>query len=178
MLSEMRQFNLPRSLLCASERCMDFAGKNTSAPGVDIRADIAVCVSALVDACLKEAQTSLGEKGIATLLRVAVLIQKLHDAKPELGRVFARGLDDVLSSLTEATLKSAVAQILSKLGTSDIPTEEGSTATPETATLKSRLANVSISVYPELLQALTSRFLDSPLCDFEAIPLYLHKYLI
>ena len=145
VLSEMRQLHLPRSLLHASERYIDFVGGSSSEMKVDSRVDIAGCVSVLVEACLKEAHTSLSERGTRTLSRLVALVQKLHDTQPELVRSFTEGLSDVLSSTKEEKIQTELAELVATFGTAEAKLTESSTATGDAGTLKGRLATLSCS---------------------------------
>ncbi|KAI2500113.1 hypothetical protein MHU86_14380 [Fragilaria crotonensis] len=140
VLMEMRVSNLPRSLLCACERCLQFIDTGSGAMNPDALGAIADSITVLVDCCLKQASTALSIKGVATLSRVAALVQRLHDTKPDLARMFADVLQGMLASSKEVSMKIELSEVLAKVGSPNEPKGETSSSTIDTGTLKGRLA--------------------------------------
>ena len=140
ILVEMRASNLPRSLLSACERCLHFVDIDSTEMHPDALVAIADSITVLVDSSLKQARSTLSTKGMTTLFRVAALVERVHDIKPELARTFADVIRGILASSIEETLRSGLSEILAKLRSPSETKIEDAASALDTASLKGRLA--------------------------------------
>ena len=115
VLSEICQAHLPRSLLHATERCMNMIEySHLQDQNSVLKHKLVECVDLLVRVSIKDATISLSEYGTITLFRIASLVQRVRDIKVDLVDIFIEGLSNLLA-LSADEQKNSLLEIIEKL---------------------------------------------------------------